>query len=125
MVEKQMQTAKYNILTRLSGLHPAMGSQASGGLPWVSLLGLVEQVLLGTVERNVNGWNFHGLEILTMMSLGYEVRTAGSHLPRFRQFRGLWSEKGGSLESQTQKEKSRSFFSLSLERGGLRYSPCA
>ena len=55
MVEKQMQTAKYNILTRLSRLHPAMGSQASGGLPWVSLLGLVEQVLLGTVERNVNG----------------------------------------------------------------------
>lgn len=47
-----------------------------------------------------------------MMSLGYEVRTAGSHLPHFRQFQGLWSEKGGLLESRTQKEKSRSFFSL-------------
>lgn len=50
-----------------------------------------------------------------MMSLGYEVRRAGSHLPHFRQFQGLRSEEGGSLEQQSQKENSGSVFSLSLE----------
>lgn len=58
MVEKQMQAAKYNILTRLSRLHPAVGSQASGGLPWVSLLRLVEQVLLGTVKKECQWMEF-------------------------------------------------------------------
>ena len=58
MVEKQMQAAKYNILTRLSRLHPAVGSQDSGGLPWVSLLGLMEQVLLGTVEKECQWMEF-------------------------------------------------------------------
>lgn len=81
------------------------------------LLGLDEQDLLRAVEKgDVSRWSFHGLEILQMMSLGYEVRAAGSHLPHCRQFRGLWGEEGGSLASQPQKEKSGSVFSLSLER---------
>lgn len=81
---ERRQAAKYNILTRLSLLHPALGSQALGGLPWVSLLGLEEQDLLRAVGTGcVSRWDFRRLEILQMMSLGYEVRTAGSHLPHF------------------------------------------
>lgn len=75
----------------------------------MSLPGIDEQDLLRAVEKgDVRRWDFHGLEILQMMSLGYEVRTAGSHLPPFRHFRGLCNEASGSLASQPQKEKSAS-----------------
>lgn len=46
----------------------------------------------------LSAWNFHGLVILRMMSLGCGLRTAGSHLPSFEKISGVG---GGGISQIT------------------------